>query len=72
MKHGIHLDVRGLAPPEPLTRALQALENLSSVDRLCLLIDREPFPLYGILQDEGYHYATKIGADDHYEICIWR
>ena len=64
------IDARGLEPPEPLQRTLEALESLGPEERLRLLLHREPFPLYAILRERGYtHQATRL-ADDCYEILI--
>jgi uncharacterized protein (DUF2249 family) len=57
--HGdILLDVRGLMPPEPLERVLDALDFLTPAGRIVMLIDREPLPLYRILERNGYHYRA--------------
>ena len=66
------LDVRGLEPPQPMERVLDALSALPRSERLRMLIDREPHPLYPILEQRGYaHEATRL-ADGHYEVQIWR
>lgn len=52
------LDVRGLPPPEPFEQIMQALETLHSADTLRVLIHREPYPLYEVLRETGYHYLT--------------
>jgi uncharacterized protein (DUF2249 family) len=52
------LDLRGLAPPEPLERVLDALDSLVPGRRLRMLIEREPLPLYRILLRNGYRYDT--------------
>ena len=41
-------------------------------DSLRMVHNREPFPLYGILQQDGYQYRTETCADGHFEIVIWR
>jgi uncharacterized protein (DUF2249 family) len=68
----IDLDVTGLQPPEPLQRVLEALSLLGSDQRLRLLIDREPRPLYGILERNGYAYETRLLPDYVYEVIIRR
>ncbi|MDP2265634.1 MAG: DUF2249 domain-containing protein [Thiobacillus sp.] len=68
----IVLDVRGLEPPEPLVKVMDALETLPPGDRLRMVHDREPYPLYGILQEDGYQYRTETFADGRVEIVIWR
>jgi uncharacterized protein (DUF2249 family) len=50
---GTHLDVRGLQPPEPMTRVLDLIDQGNS-DRLVLHHDREPFLLYPMLAERGW------------------
>lgn len=64
------LDVRGLEPPEPLERVLDALGALANDHALLMLIDREPRPLYGILDNNGYRYQASLSHSGHYEILI--
>lgn len=70
-KNKIILDVRGLEPPEPLERVLDALSTLGSDQQLSMLIDREPIPLYRILAANGFNYQTNTQSDFSYEIVIW-
>ncbi|CAM5219045.1 hypothetical protein CDEF62S_01269 [Castellaniella defragrans] len=65
------LDVRGLPAPEPLERCLDALADLRPGQRLQLLIDREPHPLYAILARGGFRHACAFD-DPHYRVTIWR
>ena len=71
MEPDISLDVCGLEPPEPLERVLEALSNLKQDQRLCMLIDREPRPLYRILVANDYEYSVNARPDYLYEITIW-
>lgn len=64
------IDARGLPPPEPLERTLEALETLAPGDELVVLLDREPFPLYGILERNGYAHSTRIAAGGEVEVRI--
>ncbi|MDM5180135.1 DUF2249 domain-containing protein [Massilia sp. CCM 8695] len=66
------LDVRGLEPPEPMERVLEALDSLPDGDHLCMLIEREPRPLYRILAHNGYGYNTTVLPDFLYQVRIWR
>jgi uncharacterized protein (DUF2249 family) len=69
--HGdILLDVRGLMPPEPLERVLDALDFLPPAGRIVMLIDREPLPLYRILERNGYHYRALAQHSGVYRIEI--
>ncbi|NYT65975.1 DUF2249 domain-containing protein [Alcaligenaceae bacterium] len=65
------LDTRGLPPPEPLEHVLEAICVLPPGETLKMLIDREPFPLYDILQSNQMAYSTSMAAESHYEILIW-
>src|SRR3954469_22045769 len=50
---GTHLDVRGLQPPEPMTRVLDLIDQ-GGIDNLVLHHDREPFLLYPMLAERGW------------------
>jgi uncharacterized protein (DUF2249 family) len=65
------LDVRGLPAPEPLERVLSALSMLAPGDRLRLLIDVEPRPLYSMLDRNDLGHRTEPGAVSGYEVTIW-
>jgi TusA-related sulfurtransferase len=72
MSREITLDVRGMEPPEPLERVLSTIDDFVAGDRLTVLIDCHPVPLFRILDRDGYAYATHPGAESVYEISIWR
>jgi len=65
------LDVRWLEPPEPLERALEAIETMPRGDHLRLVIHRLPHMLYPILEAWGFAHRTDSGQDGTYEILIW-
>ena len=65
------LDVRGLEQPEPLLRALTALNALGNGEYLRLLSHRDPVLLYPLLAQQGF--ACK--SVDHaviVELLIWQ
>ncbi|OGA15962.1 MAG: hypothetical protein A3I63_10455 [Betaproteobacteria bacterium RIFCSPLOWO2_02_FULL_66_14] len=65
------LDVRGLEPPEPFLRIMQALSG--APDRpLRVLIHREPLPLYDVLAEQGFDHRTRRLEDGGFEIVIER
>ena len=66
------LDVRDLDPPEPLMRALDAAQALLPGDYLRMLHRREPFPLYRLLEQDGFHHLTRRSTDSPFELLIWR
>jgi uncharacterized protein (DUF2249 family) len=52
------IDVRGLEPPQPMLRVLEALERLEPEERLEVLHDRRPVFLYPQLDDRGFLHET--------------
>jgi uncharacterized protein (DUF2249 family) len=68
----IQLNVCALEAPEPMERVLEALCELAPADRLAVLIDREPRPLYRILERNGYRHSITERPDRLYELLIWR
>lgn len=66
----ITLDVRSMMPPEPLEHCLEALADLAAGQRLHMLIDREPYPLYSILDRDGFKYECTF-KDTHFLVTIW-
>ena len=65
------VDARGLDPPEPMERILDALAALEKEQRVRLRIHREPFPLYRILQQNGYAWRTTYDPEQGFELLIW-
>ena len=68
----IVVDARGLAPPEPMELTLSALDDLGEGQELLLLLYREPFPLYGVLQRNGYSHRVESTPDGTVHIYIRR
>ena len=66
------LNVSELEPPEPLERVLDAIETLQSGQYVRMLHNREPYPLYAILEDTGFKYRVCEGQETIFEIFIWR
>ncbi|TAH44867.1 MAG: DUF2249 domain-containing protein [Betaproteobacteria bacterium] len=66
------VDVRGLEPPEPFERAMEALTALPAGDELTLLLDRMPYPLLRLLDRDGYRHEDAVRDDGVVEIRITR
>jgi len=64
------IDARGLEPPEPMVRTLDALDHLESGDELLVLLPREPFPLYRALEINGFAWRTTCLPDGTVEVLI--
>lgn len=71
MEKDILLDCRGLEPPEPLERVLEAISGMRRDQRVLMLLEREPYPLYRILQQNGYAWQTTARDHGVFEILIW-
>jgi uncharacterized protein (DUF2249 family) len=67
----IVVDNRGLEPPQPMVRILQALGQLGPGDELVALMDREPRLLYAELERRGYTWEF-TASEDGPRIRIWR
>jgi uncharacterized protein (DUF2249 family) len=52
------IDVRGLEPPQPMVRVLEALDRLARGARLEVLHDRRPVFLYPQLEERGFAHET--------------
>ncbi len=57
------LDLRGLDPPEPMRRALEAVEALKRGEALEIVTDREPLLLYRELDRRGHSHADRSGQE---------
>ena len=65
----VSLDLRDLAPPEPMHRILDALATLSPGERMEAWTPFHPVPLLAILQADG-HAFTVEPVDDGYHLMI--
>jgi tRNA 2-thiouridine synthesizing protein A len=66
------IDVRGLEPPQPMVRILEAIDGLSAGDRLEILHERRPIFLYPQLEDRGFLHETSEPAPGLVRIVIRR
>jgi len=66
----ILVDARGLEPPEPFERVMEAVSDMGADDIVLMLLEREPHPLYRVLERNGYVYRTTYREDGVFEIRI--
>lgn len=64
------LDNRGLEPPQPMMRTLEALESLSHGETLSIINDRRPMFLYEQLEEQGLKHVTTPQEDGSFLIEI--
>ena len=65
------VDVRGMEQPEPLLRALAALDGLASGECLHLLSHRDPILLYPLLAQQGF-LCESLDRAGTVHVLIWR
>jgi len=66
----IELDNRGLEPPQPMLRTLQALEESHAGDRIRIHNDRLPMFLIEELQRLGYPFEVEHQSDGSAKVTI--
>lgn len=59
----IEVDARGLEPPQPMVRILEALTGLSRGAKLCARTDRRPVHLYLHLEERGFVSGSEEQKD---------
>jgi uncharacterized protein (DUF2249 family) len=59
----VDLDVRGLEPPQPMVKILEALSNLSPGGELRARTDRRPVHLFAQLEARGFKGDSQEQAD---------
>ncbi len=66
------IDVRGLEPPEPLVRILDALEKLPAGATLHAHTDREPCHLFGEAEQRGFRSECRNQTDGSWITALTR
>jgi hypothetical protein len=59
----LHIDVRGLEPPEPMLAILQLIDGDEVENALVAYLDREPIFLYPELNERGWAFEILPAAD---------
>jgi len=66
------VDARGLEPPEPLIRILDALESLPAGVKLRARTDREPCHLFGEAEQRGFQHECNEQPDGSWVTLLAR
>ena len=59
------LDLRGLEPPEPLVRSVEAAEKLAIGEELLVTTTRRPLHLLSLLAGRGFELQTTDRGECH-------
>lgn len=68
----IHVDNRGLEPPEPMVRILAIVQQLTPGQRLEALNERRPMLLYPKIEELGLQHETEEHPEGGYRIIVRR
>ena len=68
----MQLDNRGLSPPEPMLRILDALERLPANEKLIAQMDRRPVFLFPELEERGFAYEIEQQPEGWFLLTIQR
>lgn len=68
----LEVDARGLEPPQPLVRILEAVATLPDGATLRARTDRRPMHLYALLAERGYRAETLEQSDGSFLTLIRR
>jgi uncharacterized protein (DUF2249 family) len=68
----LDVDARGLEPPQPLVKILEALATLPIGAQLRAQTDRRPMHLYTHLEERGFTGETEEQADGHFVTYVYR
>lgn len=65
----VHIDVRGMAPPGPLTAVLRLVES-GDAPAVMAHLDRDPLPLYSELEQRGWECVAKQNHGDEIRLIL--
>ena len=68
----VEVDARGLEPPEPLMRILNALESLPADRQLRAITDRQPCHLFGEAESRGFSHDCNERPDGSWVTVLTR
>jgi len=68
----VDVDARGLEPPQPLVKILEAAAGLPEGAMLRARTDRRPMHLYAHLADRGFTSETQEQPDGSFLTQVWR
>jgi hypothetical protein len=68
----VHIDVRGLEPPQPMLAIIREIERDDGPAALTIHHEREPVFLYPELAERGWHHKLVDGDPGEVRLILWR
>jgi hypothetical protein len=69
---GLHIDVRGLQPPQPLVAILKLVRSLRDDTPVIVHHDRDPVMLYAELAEIGWEAERIEAGSDEFRLLLRR
>ncbi len=69
---GMHVEVRGLAPPGPFVTIIALIESIEPGQTLTVHHDRDPVPLYAELAERGWLAERITGEPGEIRLLLKR
>ena len=71
MSKQILIEVYELQAPQPMELVLDALDTLQPGEHIKMIHRMQPFPLFKILDENGFRYKVKDSDISAFDIYIW-
>jgi len=69
-KNDLHIDVRGLPPPEPMVAILGQLDSAGQNGPVTVHHNRDPIYLYPELAERGWSWTIVTGEPDEVRLLL--
>lgn len=69
---GVHIEVRGLAPPAPFVMILKLVDTIGGATPVVVHHDRDPVPLYAELAQRGWLAQRVEGEPGEFRLRLSR
>lgn len=67
---GLHVDTRGLAPPDPMVSILWHIEQPGQRGPITVYLDRNPIHLFPELAERGWLYEYAVNEEGNVRLIL--
>lgn len=67
---GLHVDTRGLMPPDPMVAVIWHLEQPGQFGPVTVYLDRDPIHLLPELNERGWRYEYALRTEDEVQLVL--